>query len=104
MSVVDDFYRGEIQKYVRHYFKLHGQDVDAVTSGCLAGMGLAMIQSQGQPLNTSSFIYVASFLVPAFIFDDHMFHDQVVAGVDQCKAGVAPAAIKPKGNAGNLKQ
>jgi hypothetical protein len=96
-----------MEKALRFHFRLHGvESPDAGDVGCLAAIGVIEIDRRNLGFRSTSFLGMASLLVPAILDPNHRLHGEITAAVRACKAlgatapaaGAGAAAAKPRGS------
>jgi len=90
-------YGPQMRRALLMYFSDHG--VSAPDPGdvfCLTAIGINEIDRHDASFNTTSFLGMASLLVPALLDPHHLRHAEIVAGITQCKAQLAAAPKPPK--------
>jgi hypothetical protein len=82
------------------YFSDHGiPQPDPADVGCLSAIGILEINRRSLAFNTTSFLGMASLLVPAFLDSKHIRHKEIAAAVKQCKGQIATTSESVAGKA-----
>lgn len=100
-------YGPQMKRALLLYYKFAGvSQPDPFDVGCLTAIGIFQIDRRNLGFKATSFLGMASFLVPALLDPNHPGHQETLKAVTDCKSQFAPpppagaveltAAAKPK--------
>ena len=76
------------------YFGHHGvSNPDPGTVACLTAIGVTEIDRQNLGFKSTSFLGMASLLVPAILDPNHRLHGEITAAVQACKGQLGAVAM-----------
>jgi hypothetical protein len=93
-----------MQEALRMYFRDHDvRDPDPGDVACLTTIGVTEIDRRNMGFKSTSFLGMASLLVPAILDPNHILHGEIRAAVQACKDQLGAAAMATRARTTGLK-